>query len=261
MLLKLNLNSLALKIFTVFSVFVCSSPVTASLNTLASGEDLLLGDNIKINSAEYEKLISIKREKFKELLAFKLFASKAENNTAHVYRKTIKSAVDPSLIAVSDMELENEWQNFYSTNFKSKADYDRILELNYSSEEFLKAKLRDNIALEKYFNKIILPKLLDDLISEKLLFEEAKKRGYEAEKIELRLALESLEDDLGGKKFLYSFRNKHNLSEKDIEAYLERELLITKLSNSSVEEDLILEKLREIKKRVHVDTQVQVSEK
>lgn len=183
------------------------------------------GENIDKN--EFDRLLNAQKLKFEEGFLFNLYIDHKQHPDIEKARKELLIKAKISSFSVTEEELNTEW---------AKVDHKKITEDNLNVDE-LKNKLKENLLLEKYFNKEARFKIIDHVIDEILVKQEANQRNISAQEEEIINQLNKIIEKQGGETTFNEFLKQNNATLEDAKNEIKKNIVLELVKKSFENED------------------------
>ena len=211
---------------------MCTSHISiASENSIGSINE----ENIDLK--EYERLFNAQKIKFEEGFLFDLSIDHKKYSDIELSRKELLTKAKISGLSVNDEEFNSAWE---------KVNHQIIAENNLNIDD-IKNKLRENLLLEKYFKKEARFKIIDHMIDEILVLQEAKQRNISISEEELTTKLNQVIEKQGGEISFNEFLKQNNATIEDAKNEIKKNTTIELVKKSFPSEDEFINHFRDKK--------------
>lgn len=175
----------------------------------------------KLYLKNFNRLFNAQKKKYKNNLHYELFSRNDKNST--IREEEVKKAKTAGVIVSADEfnnaldELINKYQGIENLDKKAK-------ETNLTLSD-IKKKVKENILLDKYFDKTIKDRLLAQMITEVLILQEAKARNIQTSEEEITKRLNSIKEKQGGEEKFKAFLAENNATIEDAKNEIKNQML------------------------------------
>lgn len=189
--------------------------------------------NLYLN--DFNRLLNAQKKKFHNSLNFDLFST--SNNTEATLKREehLKKARSEGLSQTSD-EFNNTWYELVEKSGGYEGLENKAKEKNLTILD-VKNKLKENIALDKYFEKHIKNKIIEIMINEQIALEEAKKRNLQVNEAEIQKRLDFIKGKQGSEEGFKAFLEENNATIEDVKNEIKNQMLYDQLKNKLVKEN------------------------
>ena len=214
------MNKLLIILFLISLLFneACSQSFAFEENQ--NNDYIAVVNNEKISSKDFNRLLNAKKRKFKNEYNFDLFKpSKDDMKRIEGLNKAKIEGITASGedFKIAWNELTKKYGNFQNLESKGRKN-------NFSISD-IRTKLEENIILEKAFEIKTKERLLEQLINETVVLQEAKKRNIIVNEEEIAKKFSEFKSRLGREEALYSFLKENNASLEDVISEMRNQLL------------------------------------
>ncbi|MBI3590355.1 MAG: SurA N-terminal domain-containing protein [Candidatus Melainabacteria bacterium] len=220
-------NLLILFLLILFLIFI------PDYNSFAESNDEIVG---KVNSenlylSEFNRLLKAQKKKFHQDLNFDLFSPSVKNPKSALKREEQLKEINKEGLIISNEELDKAWQELITSigsleNLENKAKENSLLVSD------IKQKLEENMLLEKYFKKHMNEKVVERMINEILILQEAKSRNLKVSEGEIIRRLNLIKEKQGGEEGFTAFLSENNATIDDAKNEIKDQILYELVKNS-----------------------------
>lgn len=217
--------SLKFIIFTVLFLLILQYPSYASNNIV------LTVNESKVYEDEFNRLFNARKKSYRESLNFNLFSY--DSAEIREKRKAYLNKAKKENIQIEDSDVEVAFDRL-KKQFKNIDNVLHVASKHDLSIKDIKNKLKENLTLERYFNKIAKSEVIDLLVTEKLLVEESDKRGILVYEKEVISEIEKLKKEKGGLDGFLKYLNANNATITDAKREIKNKLVFAKVKRDII---------------------------
>ncbi len=184
-----------------------------------------------IDANKYQELI---RKYYYRETASNLFTSMAEHAKAISLRSQILDYTSSHQLDENDVNSEIYWQEYISKSYKSPNEFKTRIANAYFTEDFVKSKFKQNLSLNNYFSKTVIPKINDDLAFRKKVLNTAREKKIGFTKHEIKERYYQAIENFGGDAAFETFLRNNNFTVKEFLFFIESDLLKDKLTQMAI---------------------------
>ena len=207
--LSFNLNSLAQS---------TQNEIIARIN----GEDIFQND--------FKRLFNAQKKKFYSDLNFDLFSLPTANPKATLKREELIRKAKGEGINASADDFNNAWEDLI-TKHGALENLEKKTSENLLTIGDIRKKIKENIVLENLFEKQTKEKLIEKIINETLILQEAKGRNINASEEEITNRLNLIKEKQGGEKEFNKFLSENSATVEDAKNEIKNQILIQFVKN------------------------------
>ena len=221
-------------------LFLFSQTICLGL-TLTPSEEIIgtvNGENLYL--IEFNRLFAAQKKQFHNNYHFDLFSPPTENPKATLKREEQIKKANKEGLFISNEEFNNALEELITKesgieNIQSKA------KANNLSMEDIKNKLEENLLLDKHFENDIKPKLVDLMIEELLLLQEAKAQNIQVPEEEVLKRLNTIKNKQGGEEGFQAFLAENAATLEDAQNEIRKQVAYDLVKNEILKEQVDFE--------------------
>lgn len=179
-------------------------------------------NNENIYLSDFNRLLKAQKNLYEKELDFNLF-SKTKNEQAISKRASELSKAQKE-ITITEEELNNSWNKLITEFGGSEKLESKAKENNLSLEE-IKNKLKENLSLERYFEKVGREKLVELMLNEMIFLQEAKARDLKISEEDINKKINFIKQREGGDEAFEKFLQANNATIEDAKKEIKNQLI------------------------------------
>ena len=191
------------------------------------------GENIYLS--EYRRLFNAQKKKFKTSFNFDLFTKNDSASQAELKRKELLLKAKNEGIFQTSEEFNKSWEELINNSGSYGQLENKAKEKGLTTAD-VKTKLKENITLEKYFERHIRDKILNIIIDEAIVLQEAKGKNLQISQEEINKTINSIKEKQGGEEGFNAFLSENNATIEDLEKEISNKILYNKIKETLTKE-------------------------
>lgn len=204
---------------------------------IVNGEKLYLKD--------FKRLFEAQKKEFQSKYGFNFLASEANIQEILENRKQLLVKAKINALSITEDELNKAWIHEIKKQGGLEKLFSKVNDTNLTLED-LKNKVRENLLLEKYFKEKSKFKIVEHMIDELLIKQEAKERGIFVSEDTVSDRMNKIIEAEGGKEAFEAFLVKNNATIEDAKEEIKNQLtieLVKKMFASNLQTNENIEEL------------------
>ena len=220
-------------IFSVFALLTFAGFNAISVASGSSGEIIAIVNGENLYLSDLNRLFNAQKKKFHNDLNFDLLSVTTSNPQATIKRDIEVKKANKEGFFVTNNEFNKVWEDLLQ-ELGGLEKLESKLKENSLLISDIKEKLEENMLLDKYFEKHNKEKLVEKMIDELIVLQEAKIKNIQVQEEELTKRFNLLKEKLSGGEGLKTFLDEHNATIEDAINEIKKQIIYEKVKNSFV---------------------------